>query len=100
MAYKQKSATFNVGDNESIDRVLCMMEVNAVLSQELKIRVRGLAQWILSNHKGDPDGVIRNKIEELVEELEWLNIFNPKFIERLRFDLANGLNWELQKAKK
>ena len=99
MAYKQKNTAFNVDDNESIDRIATMIESNGVLSPSLTTRINNLCLWIVSNHMTH-ELSIKEAIDKLIDELRWLNIFNSHFIDQLRFNLYNGLNWEMMKAKK
>ena len=96
--YINKNKTFDANGNEWADQVFCMMESNGCLSEPLKMRINNLALWIVTNHKNHVDG-IRESIDKLETEMNWMSIFSREFISKLSFTLNNALNVEISKTK-
>jgi len=94
-----KNKMFRTNGNEFADQILCMMESNRCLSETLKTRVTNIVLWIVTNHKGYEDS-IRETIDELEIELNWMSIFSRDFTSKLHFILNNALNVQISKNKK
>jgi hypothetical protein len=96
--YIDKNKSFNTNGNEWADQVFCMMENNGCLSESLKTRINNLALWIVTNHKNYVDS-IRESIDKLETEMNWMSIFSREFTSKLSFTLNNALNVEISKTK-
>jgi hypothetical protein len=96
--YTDKNKLFDTGGNEWADQVFCMMQNNGCLSESLKVRINNLALWIVTNHNGYQDS-IRESIEELETEMNWMSIFSRDFTSKLYSLLNNALNVEIAKTK-
>ena len=96
--YIDKNKSFKTNGNEWADQIFCMMESNGCLSEPLKARITGLALWIVINHENQVDS-IRESIDRLETEMNWMSIFSREFILNLNFILNNALNVEISKTK-
>jgi hypothetical protein len=96
--YIDKNKSFNTNGNEWADQIFCMMENNGCLSESLKARINNLALWIVTNHKNHVDS-IRESIDKLETEMNWMSIFTREFTSKLHFTLNNALNVEISKTK-
>jgi len=96
--YIDKNKLFNTNGNEWADQVFCMMENNGCLSESLKVRINNLTLWIVTNHKNYVDS-IRESIDKLEVEMNWMSIFSREFTSKLNFTLNNALNVEISKTK-
>ena len=96
--YIDKNKSFKTNGNEWADQIFCMMESNGCLSEPLKVRITNLTLWIITNHKNYVDS-IRESIDKLETEMNWMSIFSREFILNLNFILNNALNVEISKTK-
>lgn len=96
--YQQKNKNYIIDNNESADKVLCMMEHSVCISETLKNDVIGIVLWILSNHEKYVEE-IRESIAKLRTELEWVSIFSDTFVSRLCFNLGNALNEQIYQTE-
>jgi hypothetical protein len=95
--YIDKNKSFKTHGNEWADQIFCMMENNGCLSESLKSRIISLAMWIVINPKSVD--TIRESIDELENEMNWMSIFSREFTSKLHFTLNNALNVETSKTK-
>jgi hypothetical protein len=96
--YVSKNRMYNVEENESADQILCMMEGSGCLSDSLKTRISNIVLWIVTNHRGHEDG-IRESIDKLEIEMNWISIFSKDFISKLHFSLHDALNFQTRNDK-
>jgi len=95
--YIDKNKSYKTNGNEWADQIFCMMENTGCLSESLKSRITTLALWIVTNHKSVD--TIRESIDELEKEMNWMSIFSREFTSKLHFTLNNALNVEISKTK-
>lgn len=92
--YKDKNTKLKTNGNEDLDRLLSILENNGVLSGKFTIKVENIIIWILTNYKNNIND-IKEEIINLEKEMNWLNIFNEKFIKNVIMLLYNGLEKQI-----
>ncbi len=73
-----KNSTYNCGENDDADQLLCMLEANSVLSEKFCEKIQRIVLVIVSNLEGNEEW-IESSINKLKEEMDWLNIFSKEF---------------------
>jgi hypothetical protein len=96
--YIDKNKSYKTNGNEWADQIFCMMENNGCLSESLKSRICGIVLCIVIDHESHVD-TIRESIDELEKEMNWMSIFSREFTSKLHFTLNNALNVEISKTK-
>ena len=94
---KQLNKRFDARGNVMLDELLFMLENSVVLGEPIKLRIENCILDILSNFRnGNKNMAVdlnRNEevIYEIITDLNRLSIFNPNFIDLIRFKLKQGL---------
>ena len=73
-----KNTIFNCGDNEIADNLLAMLESQAVLSENFVNKITKPIFICTTNFNKNEDNVNR-LINELDQEMKWLNLFSDTF---------------------
>jgi hypothetical protein len=84
--------------NQDIDHLLYFLDVTSVLSDDYKTKIRNICFWILTNHESHVEG-IKDAINQLKEDMTYVEIFSQKFMDIVSYDLKKGLEYEISKTK-
>lgn len=94
---KQLNRKFDARGNVLLDELLYTLENSIVLGEPIKLRIESCILDILSHFKEGSRtmaaDIKRNEeaIDEIITDLNRLSIFNPNFIELIKFKLNQGL---------
>ena len=73
---------YNCGGNNEADLLLCMLESNSVLSESFTRKISNIVLTIVSN-LGNNEEFVKNSINDLKAEMDWLLIFSDEFKRKL-----------------
>lgn len=76
--HKDKNKTFKTDGNTHADKLFYLLENVNVISDNLKEQIKNILYIILTNYKGN-ENLIKEQINQLHEDLEYIDIFSNKF---------------------
>ena len=98
MKTKQKNKKYSVDGNQPLDQLFFMMENQSVLSENLEKKIMSIAFHIQHQNIGQEGyNFITEKIEQLIDELRWVNIFSRYFIDNLNYLMKRALEFEFER---
>jgi len=96
MKYKDKNSFFNTDGNESIDKILCIVDLS-ILSGTFNDKIKHCSLFILTNYRENTISDITEEIEYIKISMKWLKVFTDEFIDIIYQGLCNGLEYEIIK---
>lgn len=101
MEEKQKNKSYKCRGNQPLDQLFFMLESQSVLSESVEEKIRSICFYILNGNIGQEGyNFITEKIEQLIDELRWVNIFSRYFIDNLNYLMKRALEFEFERNEK
>ena len=98
MEEKQKNKSYKCRGNQPLDQLFFMLESQSVLSESVEEKIRSICFYILNgNINQERYNSITEKIEQLIDELRWVNIFSRYFIDNLNYLMKRALEFEFER---